>query len=296
MLLECQNCGAPLDVAEGASSVRCNYCRQKTAVARSRTVAMQTPEGWAPPPQWTPHAESSLAKEPLAYRPVAAVRAVVRWLAFSGVATVAIGGFIAWRVVGAVSSATGGVSGLVQSDKVQGAIQQAMAAVNAANAAAQQLTAGETVPLHCAGNDDVTITGKNLVLPSGSPVVASGNCTLRLIGCTVSGATAIIARNNSKVTIQGGSVSGTGPAVALQDNAVLDVSGGARLSGEATITAANNATARVRDSSVSGQHIAIRTTHNASVDAAGATVQGQVVGAARPSARRAGTRVSAPSR
>jgi LSD1 subclass zinc finger protein len=282
MLLECHNCGAPLDVADGASSARCNYCRQKTAVERSRTVALQTPAGWAPPAQWTPRADSALSQEPLAYRPDRAIRAVVRWIVLSGFVTTAVGGFIAWKVLSVVSDATGGTRGLLQSDQFQGAMNQALAAANAAaNAAvtaAENATAGDQVPVLCKGNDNLTITGKSLILATGWPIVASGNCTLHLVGCTVSGANAISAKNNARVTVQGGTLEGTGSAVLLQDNASLDVSGGARLTGEATISATNNSTAQIRDSTVTGRHVAIQTSHNATVDAQGATVQGQVVG------------------
>ena len=289
MLLECHNCGAPLDVPDGASSARCNYCGNSEKVARFRTVAIKTPEGFTPPPTWTPTTGSSLPVEPLPYRPMAAARMVARWLRISAIASVALGGFIAWRVLSSVQDAAtnSALSMLTQPDQVQKVVETAMSianavkgpAVQAAAAAARAALAGDTVPVICKGNDNVTITGKNLALPGAVPVIASNNCTIHLVACTVSGATALVAKNNATVVVEGGSLSGTGPAVLLSENATLEVSAGARLSGESTVTAANNARATVRDSSISGSHVAIHSSNNASVDATGSTVQGQVVGA-----------------
>src|SRR5581483_11877251 len=137
---------------------------------------------------------------------------------------------------------------------------------------------GDTVPVVCKGSDDVTITGKRLSMPWGVPVVATGNCVLRLVDCAIDGATGITASNNANVSIQGGSVAGKGPAVVLMGNSTLDVTGGARLSGEMTITAATNARARVRGSSIVGGHVAIQSSGNASVDTEGSEVKGRVLG------------------
>ncbi len=64
MLVECKQCGAPLDVSPSASIVRCSYCGGHNRVRSMRTIAEQAPAGWVPPPQWTPRN----AMAPLPYR------------------------------------------------------------------------------------------------------------------------------------------------------------------------------------------------------------------------------------
>lgn len=54
MLIECNNCGAPLDVSSGARQVRCGYCRMTSPVRRMRTLSVQAPADWQPPKVWMP--------------------------------------------------------------------------------------------------------------------------------------------------------------------------------------------------------------------------------------------------
>ncbi|MBW2456391.1 MAG: hypothetical protein JRI68_17860 [Deltaproteobacteria bacterium] len=58
MLIECNNCGAPLDVVSGARQVRCGYCRMTSPVRRMRTLSVQAPADWQPPKVWTPPAQA----------------------------------------------------------------------------------------------------------------------------------------------------------------------------------------------------------------------------------------------
>ena len=147
MLIECHNCGAPLDVADGVASVRCHYCGQTSETGRFKTVALQTPQGWVPPPQWTPPVGSFIPPEPHADRPISAARRAPcsggsgsrpSW------ATLALGGFIASRVMSAVSDA--GLGALTQSGQVQNAMGQALSAMNALSNSALN-TAGDTLPI-----------------------------------------------------------------------------------------------------------------------------------------------------
>lgn len=283
MLLECHNCGAPLDVASNAAVVKCNYCGQSAKTERYKTVAFETPKDFAPPREWTPKAESALPQEVLIFRPaVKAARAVVRALLFSGVMTVGLGTFIAWRVSSSVEQATGASLGSLGQTAMNGAMaiagKAASEATQAALQAAANRSAGNSVPLSCSGNQTITVTQKALVLPSGVPVLASGNCTLRLVGCNVSGATAVIVKNNAEVTVEGGSLTGSGPAVVISENGKFTATGGALLTGESTVSASGNAQATLRGSSVQGRHVAIAATGNANVDADGAAVEGLVTG------------------
>lgn len=54
MIIECGNCGAPLDVKEGKNLTRCAYCNSTSRVGTTKTIAAVTPQGWKPPQEWRP--------------------------------------------------------------------------------------------------------------------------------------------------------------------------------------------------------------------------------------------------
>lgn len=54
MLVECKNCGAPLDVNGVERFIRCSYCDKVNRVRTMRTMAFQTPPQWQPPQTWQP--------------------------------------------------------------------------------------------------------------------------------------------------------------------------------------------------------------------------------------------------
>lgn len=69
MLVECKQCGAPLDVAANTSIVKCSYCGSSSRVRSMRTLAMEAPAGWSPPKTWTPPQQmTSQPGAPLPYR------------------------------------------------------------------------------------------------------------------------------------------------------------------------------------------------------------------------------------
>ena len=283
MLLECQNCGAPYDVADGATSARCHYCGQSAQVKKFRTMALQTPEGFTPPPTWTPPPGLPAPVRELAYSPYRAARATVKWLGFSTILTLGIGAFVAFRIQSAVQQVTGGASLSSLSDpaQIQNVMNKAFAAVNAAEATAQQAAGSAAalgLPISCSGNDTLTISGKSLSLGAGIPVVASGNCTLHLTQCSVTSITALVVSGNAQAIVEGGTLAGTsGPAVVLSGNATLDVSGGTRLSGEPAVVATSNGTAHITGSFIVGRPLAVQASGNAYIDTAGSTVEGQAV-------------------
>jgi hypothetical protein len=67
MIIECQNCGAPLDVESGSSLARCKYCGKTQRVTRARTQLPHTPPNWQPPRQWTPPQHFPAQSVPLRY-------------------------------------------------------------------------------------------------------------------------------------------------------------------------------------------------------------------------------------
>lgn len=67
MLVECSNCGAPLDVTKRTGVVRCGYCGRPNKLRATRMLAEQTPAQWAPPPIWTPPPNYRATQAQLAY-------------------------------------------------------------------------------------------------------------------------------------------------------------------------------------------------------------------------------------
>jgi hypothetical protein len=79
MLIECNHCGAPLDVKTGEGVAKCTYCGTSSQVKALRTVAPVTPEGWKPPAQWTPPPNFAAdSAKVLVYHAGTAARGVVR--------------------------------------------------------------------------------------------------------------------------------------------------------------------------------------------------------------------------
>lgn len=52
MVVECKHCGAPLDLADGKTFVRCLYCRTPQQVREMRTIAARTPADFSQPREW----------------------------------------------------------------------------------------------------------------------------------------------------------------------------------------------------------------------------------------------------
>lgn len=61
MIVECKQCGAPLEVTPDAFDVRCVYCRAVNRVRRMRTLHFERPPGWKAPETWTAVARKSEA-------------------------------------------------------------------------------------------------------------------------------------------------------------------------------------------------------------------------------------------
>ena len=81
MLLDCEHCGAPLDVKGGAWVVTCAYC-QRTQRVKGKTQAVPTPQDWRAPVQWTPPPAARVHGVVLHFDPMAAARHTSRRLAF----------------------------------------------------------------------------------------------------------------------------------------------------------------------------------------------------------------------
>lgn len=74
MIVECDNCGAPLDVKDAQRFAKCGYCQATSRIKSLRTMAMETPAGWEPPKEWMPPphrraAATATTAAPLTFKP-----------------------------------------------------------------------------------------------------------------------------------------------------------------------------------------------------------------------------------
>lgn len=112
MIVQCSYCGAPLDVKTGERLAKCAYCGRTERVKGMETLHMQTPQGWAPPPQWVPPAGVKIqVQTPLVYQAPAASRSAALVIVIVAAALVPLG-------VAAVTaiSGPGGFSSIVGLD------------------------------------------------------------------------------------------------------------------------------------------------------------------------------------
>ncbi|MDC3962268.1 hypothetical protein [Polyangium jinanense] len=126
MILECRQCGAPLDVKPDATLTKCRYCGTTSERRLLRTVSAETPRDFRPPPQWIPPphvpAPSNL---PLTYHPAPPRGAVIGALA-AGIMAAVLGVTVALVTLGKPrSSGKGGVVATV----LPGKTPQELAAV-----------------------------------------------------------------------------------------------------------------------------------------------------------------------
>ena len=87
-------------------------------------------------------------------------------------------------------------------------------------------------PLHCGGNENISVTGVEAHYSAGQAIIAGGNCQVRCTDCKISAPIAIEASGNAQVTIINGSVQGTETLADASGNARVTISGNATASGE----------------------------------------------------------------
>ncbi|MCZ7680789.1 MAG: hypothetical protein M5U28_19255 [Sandaracinaceae bacterium] len=75
MIVECRECGAPLDVQVGSAFAKCAYCGHTNKVKSAKTLMAESPAGWKPPSVWQPPPQARAQSAPLPYRPPPSARA-----------------------------------------------------------------------------------------------------------------------------------------------------------------------------------------------------------------------------
>ena len=273
MLIECDHCGAPLDVKEGARTSKCRYCGKTSQIKGLRTVALETPKDWQPPKTWTPPDHMPAPHAPLAYHAPAAARKVVALTgSLTGFITLAVAGWVAYQATRAPLDA------LKNSTALNTQINDAVAQVTKQIGGVAVVAGNVAPPVVCSKNEKYTVSQKVIALPTGTPVIASGNCEVTLISCTITGLTAIAASDNARISIEGGTVNGTAAAVKASGNAVVTLSAGALAVGEPALTATNNAKIELQGAAAQGRTIAATASHNSTIDATRGVLTGKVSG------------------
>ena len=166
MIIQCQNCGAPLDVRGAVPFVDCTYCGRSNKVASTRTLNAITPPNWQPPSRWTEADRERAAAVAMAGVGVAAAStgltgciAVGIGIAILGTLGAAAAGFLFW-----------------------GASRESPVAPSATPAA---VTWDGSAPFRCAGGDRVVLARVTANLPNDVAITVRGNCELTLLDSSV---------------------------------------------------------------------------------------------------------------
>src|SRR5262245_36331265 len=171
---KCPECGARLPSAPGRHV--CVYGQHEVVVPEARPRPAAGPPGAA---AGAPDAATARA----AVRSVGAIAGAVALL------SLVIGGAVIWQTTRSIG----------------GAFATGAAALGG-NASGVAAWDGKT-SFECAGNQQLVIEDQKAEL-SGTVVIASGNCHLRIVRCTLKGDTAIEAAGNARVVVEGGAVEG----------------------------------------------------------------------------------------
>lgn len=239
MIVECSNCGAPLDVANRATTAKCAYCGRQNQVRSLRTLSMERPAGWKPPPVWTPPVTAGLPTTPLQYQQTrgggAAAAGAVGVLITIAVTTAVLAGGAGKSLREAVFGAWDGKSTFV-----------------------------------CGGNDSVTIEGVTAQLPGRTAIQATANCELRIVRCNITAAEGVRAEGNRSVVIENSRIQTSGVGIWADGNKRVELLGSTVIAGGVGIHAEGISRIIVSGGHVEGSPVAIETRALASSDTRGA--------------------------
>jgi len=213
MIVECENCGAPLHVEVSDRMVACRYCQYANKVAGTRTLMAQTPCNWQPPPTWTP-VQAQVARDA-----AKTVKSAVGIALLAPVILSAIGMLVAGGVVFAVASnSSSGSSGFPSLGP----------------------SWDGSAPFTCGGNDSVTLENVVASLPAQVAITVRDNCELTIINSTIVAGVGIEAGGNRDVALSGTTIQASEVGVRLDGNKHLVVAGGVVRSSGTAVEAGGN--------------------------------------------------------
>jgi len=194
LLIQCENCGAPLDVTESTKLVTCAYCQVTQRIAKPATIHA-TPADWRAPQQWTPPPTARARSVALRFNPEAARRK---------------GRQLSCVITTIILLATLLPIGLAALPSMAPAFHS------------WRWDGSETYV--CAGNDQLKISGKTLKAKASPVIEAKGNCRLLIENSKISGKRLLLIGGNAHVTIEGSKLTALGsPGVTVEINGQLEV-------------------------------------------------------------------------
>jgi hypothetical protein len=251
MLVQCENCGAPLDVSdERVSHVACAYCGASNKVRSSKTLAAMTPQGWTPPPQWQPPQQGNRPAQVLVYRGTPAVTSARRTNAIVGIVIAVVMGAITIGAV--VASQPGALDNL------------------------PLIGWDGREPFRCGSNDRVTISGVTANLPNQTAIVVEENCEVEIVDSHIAALEGIRADGNRRVVVRNSTIVATRTGITADGNKEIELENSTVDASGVGVAAGGNVTVTVIGGRVSGPMGAVTTSANATVDVRG----GQLVNAA----------------
>jgi len=221
MTIACSKCGAPLEPAVGAASVRCQYCGATTQVPQQphpqqmpQVVVHHHHHGPTPQPLATPPPQ----QQPLPYR--SAPGMARSGAGCGGLLSLAITGFV-FIVVGVSVFIPLFASGVLSESWIPG------------------LGWDGSEPLLCEGIDHQSASDVTANLPTEVALEADGNCTLDLDNLNLTADQILIAGGNAHVTISDSTLR-TGRPIELGGNSRLTLRNTTLISDGAAIQLESN--------------------------------------------------------
>lgn len=241
MLVECQNCGAPLQTDGSKAFVDCRYCGRSNKVASSKTLMAQVPAGWQPPAQWTPEMQRRVAHG------VAASTA--------GAAGAGVTGCVVVSVVVAILGVVAAV------------VVTSLVGVGTSDAIPLELAPSwdGSAPFSCGGNDEVRIEGVHASLPGQTAIRATLNCDVTIVGSEITAARGIEASGNGTVRLENTTVRASETGIVASMNKRVVLVNSQIIAGAVGVDASGNANVTIEGGHVEGSPVAVRTGQNGEV-------------------------------
>lgn len=239
MLVECSNCGAPLDAKSTATVAKCSYCGQKNRHVQARTIAAQTPTNWRPPPRWTPpaHVPATSQKE-LRYHKRSGAGCMVLLPVAIGLLAPAIGIF----------ASSGGGAWL------------------------KTATWDEKSTLECGINGELELEDIKATVKNGPVIDLATNCKLRLKNSKLKGKAGIRAGMNAKIWLENVTIETRDAAIEASTNLELHAGPKCKLSSkDVALRVGTNAELHLSGTKVHGEQAAVEGKSNLELTATDAS-------------------------
>ncbi len=242
MIVECQNCCAPLDVNASSTFVKCSYCGLTNKVRSLKTLSAMTPADWRPPVEWRP--------------PPGHGQQVLHYTAAAGAATAGMSGCAIAIVAFALIAVLGGA---------------AAAFVLLARTSTPLAPSWDgAAPLRCGGNERVHVEHVIASLPRETAITVTGNCELELVGCSITAWEGVAVNGNGRVVLRDSTIVTEGNGVTARMNANVELHETRISAAGYGIESHGNVNILAAGGRIAGTPQAVSTTRNVDLDVRGA--------------------------